>query len=120
MVVPQTVDFKKIGVRIKQLRVQHGWSQSELAHMVGCSDNHMSHIETGTKKISLSLLLKFSFVFETSIDYFLLDTPFARPDAVISFDLARKLEDCEPQTLLAINQTIDSFLELQRAFHNDI
>ena len=117
--IPYDVDFKKIGARIRQLRIEKGLTQSELGELIGCSNNHMSHIETAQNKVSLSLLLRLSYALEVSLDFFLLDTPFARPQAIIDFELSQKLQKCSPTTLIAVNQMIDTLLEQQTALSTD-
>ena len=41
------VDYIKIGQRIKAARQEKGYSQADLGALVGCSNNHMSHVEVG-------------------------------------------------------------------------
>lgn len=113
---PHDVDFEKIGARIRKLRKEKGWSQEELGEMVDCSNNHISHVETAQNKVSLSLLLRLSYVFEVSLDYFLLDTPFARPEAIIDFEISNKLAKCSPATLVTVNHMLDTLLEQQKNF----
>ena len=72
------VDYIKIGQRIKAARQEKGYSQADLGALVGCSNNHMSHVEVGQTKVSLAMLLKLAFVLEKNFDYFLLDTPYAK------------------------------------------
>ena len=68
------IDYIKIGQRIKAARQEKGYSQADLGALVGCSNNHMSHVEVGQTKVSLAMLLKLAFVLEKNFDYFLLDT----------------------------------------------
>lgn len=64
------VDYIKIGQRIKAARQEKGYSQADLGALVGCSNNHMSHVEVGQTKVSLAMLLKLAFVLEKNFDYF--------------------------------------------------
>lgn len=48
------IDFERIGQRVKQARIDKGYTQAELGEVIGCSNNHMSHIETGQTKVSLT------------------------------------------------------------------
>lgn len=54
--------------RIKQSRREHGWSQSQLADMVGVSRNTISSIETGqfnpTAKLALVICIALDKKFE--------------------------------------------------------
>ncbi len=112
--VPKDVDYEKIGQRIRKLRMEKGLTQAELSALVNCSNNHMSHIETAQCKVSLGMLLKLSCALETSIDYFIMDTPFALPTTRIDSDIAAKLHRCNAATLLAVSQMIDVLLEQQK------
>ena len=51
------IDYIKIGQRIKAARQEKGYSQADLGALVGCSNNHMSHVEVGQTKVSLAMLL---------------------------------------------------------------
>ena len=58
------IDYVKIGQRIRAARLEKGYSQADLGALVGCSNNHMSHVEVGQTKVSLAMLLKLAFVLE--------------------------------------------------------
>ena len=110
-----TVDFTKIGQRIKAARLEKGLNQSELGELVGCSNNHMSHVEVGQTKVSLSILMKLSLVLEKDFDYFLMDTPYVRQERLIDTEILKKLKKCTPATLLSVSKIIDVLLEQQYA-----
>ncbi|MEY8574887.1 helix-turn-helix transcriptional regulator [Oscillospiraceae bacterium 21-37] len=107
------IDFAKIGQRIKAARMEKGLNQGELGELVGCSNNHMSHVEVGQTKVSLTMLMKLSVVLEKDFDYFLLDTPYVRQDRVIDSEILDKMKKCSPATLISINKIIDVLLEQQ-------
>ena len=81
--------------------------------MVGCSNNHMSHVEVGQTKVSLTMLMRLSVVLEKDFDYFLLDTPYVRQNRVIDSEILAKMEKCNPATLISISKIIDVLLEQQ-------
>ncbi|MDO5783775.1 MAG: helix-turn-helix transcriptional regulator [Eubacteriales bacterium] len=112
------IDYVKIGQRIKTARLEKGLKQTELGTMVGCSNNHMSHIEVGQTKVSLSMLLKLSLALDKDFDYFLLDTPYARRESIINSELADKLQKCNPTTLITMNKILDALLEQQEFLAN--
>lgn len=114
-IVQPTVDFTKIGQRIKAARLEKGLNQSELGELVGCSNNHMSHVEVGQTKVSLSMLMKLSLVLEKDFDYFLMDTPYVRQERLIDTEILKKLKKCTPATLISVNKIIDILLEQQCA-----
>ena len=106
-------DYKRLGERIRELRINKGLTQEVLAEMVGCSNNHLSHIENASCKVSLNMLVSIAKVLNVSLDYFFFDTPFVRPEAVINTEIAEKLNKCSPATLAAANKLLQSLLELQ-------
>lgn len=113
------VDYGKIGHRIRQARQKRGLTQTELGELVECSNNHMSHIESGQTKVSLSLLLSISYALDTSIEYFLLDTPYTKPEALINGELKEKLFRCDRTTLLTVNKILDALLEQQTLYQKE-
>ncbi|MBQ8232284.1 MAG: helix-turn-helix transcriptional regulator [Lachnospiraceae bacterium] len=108
------VDFVKIGKRIKSARLEKGLSQADLGASVGCSNNHMSHVEVGQTKVSLTMLLKIAYALDKDFDYFLLDTPYAKNESLINSEIAEKLQQCNSTTLVTISKMIDILLEQQK------
>lgn len=109
------IDYKRVGQRIRQARQRAGLTQAELGEAVDCSNNHISHIESGQTKVSLTLLLRLAYALDTSLDFFLLDTPYARREALLAGELAQKLARCDKPTLLAVGRVVDVLLEQQQA-----
>ncbi len=107
------IDYLKIGQRIKAARLEKNYSQADLGALVGCSNNHMSHIEIGQTKVSLPLLLKLSLVLEKDFDYFLLDTPYVKSNSIINSEIAEKLEKCNVTTLITVSRIIDVLIDQQ-------
>jgi len=51
------LNYKAIGKRIKIARIQRELTQERLAEMADISPTHMSNIETGTTRVSLSAIV---------------------------------------------------------------
>ncbi len=66
----KSIDYEKIGERIRSLRIQKGISQIQLAKAIEVSQTHMSNIEKGHAGISLWTALKISRVLDCSIESF--------------------------------------------------
>lgn len=107
------IDYVKIGRRIKSARLEHGYSQADLGALVGCSNNHMSHVEVGQTKVSLPMLLKLAYVLDKNFDYFLLDTPYAKCESIINSEIANKLNQCSATTLITVSRILDALIEQQ-------
>ena len=108
------IDYIKIGKRIKAARTEKGLSQSDLGAIVGCSNNHLSHVEVGQTKVSLTMLLRIALALDKDFDYFLLDTPYAQCNRIIDNDIAAKLKKCNASTLITVSSIIDALLEQQK------
>lgn len=106
------IDYVKIGRHIKAACLEKGYSQADLGALVGCSNNHMSHIKVGQTKVSLAMLLKLSTVLEKDFDFFL-DAPYAKCDSIINKEIAEKLQRCSATTLITISKIIDVLIEQQ-------
>ena len=101
------INYTMVGQRIRTARLQKKLS------LVGCSNNHISHIETAQTKVSLSMLTKLALALDQDLDYFLLDTQYAKRDRLIDEEIAEKLSRCNTSTLLTVNQMLDLLLKQQ-------
>lgn len=110
-----SVDFKKVGERIRRAREAKKLTQADLGAMCQCTNNHLSHLETGQAKPSITMLLRLSNALGKDLNYFILDTPYVTPSCVINTEIAEKLSKCDPITLNIINQAIDLLLEQQNS-----
>lgn len=59
-----------IGTRIRELRLQHGWSQAELGRRVGVNKSVISFYELGTRFPTYENLLRICDVFNISADFY--------------------------------------------------
>lgn len=100
------MDYYKIGQRIRKYRKAHGFSQEQLAEQIGISVTHMSHIETGNTKLSLSVFVDIAKVLEVQTDDLLFEGISARK---ASFnELAVLLENCSTRQLHIITDVAKS------------
>ncbi len=111
------IDYLRIGQRIRTARLEKKLSQAELGAMIGCSNNHMSHVEVGQTKVSLPMLLKLAYILEKDFDYFLMDTPYAPKNNLINNEIAVKLAHCNTSTLIAVSKMIDILVEQQNRIY---
>lgn len=68
------MDYFAVGQRIRKIRKMRGLSQEQLAEKVGISTTHMSHIETGNTKMSLSIFVALAAELEVRTDELLYDS----------------------------------------------
>jgi len=65
------VSFKEIGSKIQQAREAKGYSQKQLARLVGCSQSALSNYEKGKRRLYLSQLEAIAQALNLPIDYFM-------------------------------------------------
>lgn len=104
------LDYAKIGKRIQKVRKQKKLTQADLAAICDCTSNHLSAIENGVNKPSLELMMRISCSLDKSIDYFLMDSPYAYPKYKIDNEISEKLNLCTSQMLCIVNDILDSLL----------
>ena len=88
------LDYKAIGKRIKIARIKADLTQERLAEMVEISPTHMSNVETGTTRVSLSAIVSLANALSVTVDDLLCDSVIK---AKVQFekDIASILSDCD-------------------------
>lgn len=64
-------NLEKLGQRIKDSRIECGYTQKSLAQLIGIAQNTIAQYENGTAKPSLEVLVKLSDALNTTTDYLL-------------------------------------------------
>ncbi len=67
-----SLDYRAIGLRVRDLRRQHELTQESLAELVGVSPSFVGHIERGEKKASLETMNRLAAALGTTMDYLVL------------------------------------------------
>lgn len=65
-------DIKRSGACIRRLRIQHGYTQEQLAGKLNIDRSLISHVEAGKRGCSVDLLVRFSDFFGVSLDLLVL------------------------------------------------
>ncbi len=65
-------DMKRSGAYIRNLRIQNGYTQNELAKAMNMDRSFLSRIEAGRKGCSVDLFVQFSDFFHVSLDVLIL------------------------------------------------
>lgn len=63
--------YCSIGLRIRETRIAQGISQVALAELIDCSPTYVSHIENGTKGMSLETFIQIAKALQTPADILL-------------------------------------------------
>lgn len=65
------LDFRQIGLKIKERRQNQGLTQEFIANKLDVNPSHISNIEGGRAHPSLTALVKIANILECSVDYFI-------------------------------------------------
>lgn len=68
--VREAEELRRIGYRIRELRVQRGLSLRDLADLSGLSLGYLSQLENGKASPSLQVMIKLSDTFKKNLHYF--------------------------------------------------
>ena len=88
------LDYKAIGKRIKIARIKADLTQERLAEMVEISPTHMSNIETGTTRVSLTAIVSLANALSVTVDDLLCDSV-VKSKVQFEKDIAGILADCD-------------------------
>lgn len=88
------LNYRAIGKRIKIERIKADLTQEKLAEMVGKSPTHMSNVETGSTRVSLTLMVAIANALGVTLDDLMCDSV---THARVQFeqDIADILSDCD-------------------------
>jgi transcriptional regulator with XRE-family HTH domain len=65
------LDFKAIGLKIRERRQAVGITQEAIANKLDVNPSHISNIECGRANPSLTALVKIANILQCSVDYFI-------------------------------------------------
>lgn len=109
------MDYYEIGQRIRKIRKAQGLSQENLAEMIGISTTHMSHIETGNTKLSLSVFVDIADALEVNTDD-LLSREAQESKRSSLTHIAGLLENCSAQEVRIIEDILKSTINAMRKY----
>lgn len=106
-----TLDFKAIGIKIKERRQALGITQEAIANYLDVNASHVSNIECGRANPSLTALIKISNFLECSVDYFISHEYTYRTDKekekTLDDKIMDKLKYCDSEKKHRVLQMID-------------
>lgn len=106
------LDYKAIGKRIKIARIKADLTQERLAERIGISPTHLSNIETGTTRVSLSTIISIANALSVTGDDLLCDNIMAK--APFEKDIAALLEDCDEYEIRIVKDMVSSLKDSLR------
>ena len=107
------IDYKAIGKRIKMARIEEKITQERLAELVEISPTHMSNIETGTTRVSLTTIVNLANALSVTVDDLLCDSV-VKVRGQFEKDIASVLEDCDEFELRIITDMAQALKDTLR------
>lgn len=99
-----TIDYAKLGMRIKEIRISKNLTQDNLAQMIDCNVSHVSNVENAHTKVSLIALL--ANALDTTIDYLLSDQ-YVKSENALDGAILKALKKCDNEKKERILKMID-------------
>ncbi len=87
----ESINFEKIGQKIKEVRIARNLTQENIAAAAGINTSHVSNIETNKTKVSLNTLVLICNELGVSVDYILGDN-LSNPSPAIDREILRELQ----------------------------
>ena len=105
------LDFKAIGLKIKELRQELGITQEQIANFSDVNPSHVNNIECGRANPSLTALVKIANAFKCSVDYFISDEYTFNTDQnkekTLDDKIMDKIKNCDSDKKQRILKMID-------------
>ena len=107
------LDYKAIGKRIKIARIKADMTQEMLAEKIELSPTHLSNIETGTTRVSLTTIVSIANGLGITVDDILCDNVI-KARVQIENDIAEILNDCDEYEIRMIKDMAVALKETLR------
>ena len=107
------LDYKAIGKRIKIARIKADLTQERLAEMVEISPTHMSNIETGTTRVSLTAIVSLANALSVTVDDLLCDSV-VKSKVQFEKHIAGILADCDEYEIRMVKDMAQALKETLR------
>ncbi len=107
---------KQIGARLRELRVNAGYTQAELAEKVGCETSTIGHCEIGKDRISLTLLSKIADTLEIELYKFFIAREVKTDEKTIN-SINNLLKSASRTQLGLIYEMLSKMLDITKIDH---
>lgn len=112
------IDYKGIGIRIRDMRKMKKMTQEQLAEAAGVGVTHISHIETGNSVPSLQVMVDIINALDCSADELLcVEIDQARP--LVNCWLSELVDDCSGTEIKLISDVVISLKSSMRRLKID-
>ena len=98
MYIMKELDFQSIGQKIREVRINKKLTQEYVAEKTAVNVSHISNLETGKVKVSLTVLVGICNALDTTVD-FILESEYHVPTSVIEKELLNTIKDMDNSKL---------------------
>lgn len=105
----KNIDYKQMGLRIRILREQFGYTREEFAEKLDISTKFCSDIELGIKGVSLNTLAKITNVLNSTADYILFGEICTNQD--YSTTIEKLTKSCPKDKIPYVEELLKTFLK---------
>lgn len=107
------LDYKAIGKRIKIARIRADLTQEKLAELIDISPTHLSNIETGTTRVSLTVIVNLANALSVTVDDLLCDNVI-KAKAQFQTDISILLENCDEYEIRMVKDMSEALVTTLR------
>lgn len=101
------INYKAIGKRIKIARIKADITQERLAENINLSPTHLSNIETGTTKVSLTSIVKLANALSVTVDDLICESVL-KSRVQFEKDIETLLEDCDEYEIRILRDMLEA------------
>ena len=105
------INYADVGKRIRDIRIKRKMTQRKLADKIDITATHISHIENGTTKLSLNVIVDIANALNTTVDRLLCDS-INNSSSAYACELSELISDCTP---LEMRFIIDAYRRAEKA-----
>ena len=105
------VDYKLIGKRIKDIRMQQEITQEQLSEFADITSGYLSKIETGIGKPSLEVLISISYSLGVSLDDIVYANTRMENFGIVKRSILKTIDECTASEQELICHMIQSFAD---------
>ena len=109
------IDYEKIGLRIRNIRIQKKITQEQLAELADVSLAYLCRLENGTKVAGIDTIIKIANVFKVSVDDLLVDNLTDSKSNLNSEDYTLLL-DCSLEEAEILTKSMKSLKDILRRY----
>ena len=107
------LNYKAIGKRIKIARIKSDLTQESLSAIVDISPSHMSNIETGTTKVSLTTIVNIANALNVTVDDLICDN-LIHARLQMEKDIQQAIDGCSDYEIRVVKDVVRSVVSALR------